>query len=175
MGDEPWATSLGSLDRRALGDEPWATGLGRRALALGRRALGDEQLFGANWRCFFRVKHVILLLPCAGSKKRGGKSRPRVGGNYLSETLQPGLLMKKQRVCCAKRDSTHMLRDQRRLRAGGIRANARFALMKHQYLDRHSYVASLHRLGNPGCGGGRVAAAVRTKSNAKQVSNGLMC
>ena len=51
-----------------------------------------------------------------------------------------------------------MLRDQRRLRAGGICANARFTSIKHKYLDRHSHVASLHRLGNPGCGGGRVAA-----------------
>ena len=51
-----------------------------------------------------------------------------------------------------------MLRDQRRLRAGGIRADARFTSIKHKYLDRHSHVASLHRLGNPGCGGGRVAA-----------------
>ena len=54
-----------------------------------------------------------------------------------------------------------MLRDQRRDPAGDIRANARFTSIKHQYLDRHSHVASLYRLGNPGCGGGRVAAVYR--------------
>ena len=56
-----------------------------------------------------------------------------------------------------------MLRDQRRDPAGDIRANARFTSTKHQYFDIRSYAASPHRLGDPGCGGGRVAAAVRTK------------
>ena len=63
----------------------------------------------------------------------------------------------------AKCDSVNMLRDQRRDPAGDIRANARFTSIKHQYLDIHYYAASLRRLGIPGCGGGRVAAAVRTK------------
>ena len=51
-----------------------------------------------------------------------------------------------------------MLRDQRQHRVRDVSANACFTSIKHKYLDRHSHVASLHRLGNPGCGGGRVAA-----------------
>ena len=72
-------------------------------------------------------------------------------------------MFEKQGICYAKCDAATMLRDQRRHQIGDNRADARFTSIKHQYLDSHSYVASLHRLGNPGCGRGCVAEVVRAK------------